>query len=122
MIAGEMNADLEAVIQIVVRAASGQKQIEAVIDTGFSGDLTLPADVVAFLNLTWLGREEGVRADGSVDLFEVYRATVIWGGAARFVEVQAVNAQPLAGMTLLRGHSLRIDVVTGGAVTVHPLA
>jgi hypothetical protein len=51
--------------------------------------------------LTWLGREQGTLADGSVDLFDVYRATVIWDGQPRLVEVEAADVDALVGMALL---------------------
>jgi hypothetical protein len=33
-------------------------------------------------------------------------------------EVEAVNAEPLIGMEVLNGYSLRIDVTKGGGVTI----
>ena len=43
MIAGVVNAHAEAIIRLPVRAADGREQdIEAVLDTGFNGSLTLP--------------------------------------------------------------------------------
>lgn len=122
MITGTVNANLEATVPLsVVGTRSRQRQVEAVIDTGFTGHLTLPPSVIAALQLTWLGREQGVLADGSVDFFDVYRATVIWNGQPRAVEVDAVNAEPLVGMTLLERHSLQIEVVRGGAVSIKSL-
>ena len=122
MITGSVNANLEAIIQVVVgNADSEQRQVEAVIDTGFSGYLTLPPALIALLHLAWLGREPGILADGSVDLFDVYRASVMWEGQMRLIEIQDVNAEPLAGMALLQGHSLQIAVVTGGAVIIAAL-
>lgn len=71
--------------------------------------------------MAWLGREQGTLADGSVDLFDVYRATVIWDGQPRPVEVEAASADALVGMALLERHSLQIDVVSAGTVTIKPL-
>lgn len=122
MISGTVNANREAIIHLVVIGPGGQPYtIDAVIDTGFSGDLTLPPGLITSLGLTWLGREQGILADGSVDLFEVYLATVIWDGQPRAIEAEAVNTQPLVGMNLLDRHSLHIDVVDGGIVAITPL-
>jgi clan AA aspartic protease len=118
MISGSVNVNLEAIIPVVVVAGSEHHRIDAVIDTGFSGFLTLPPSVMTPLSLTWLGREEGILADGGIELFDVYSAAVVWDGQTRFVEVQAADAQPLVGMALMQGHSLRIDVVTGGKVGI----
>ena len=117
--AGVVNADREATLRLVVVGPSEkQQEIEAIIDTGFTGFLTLPAALVAALGLSWLCRQPGLLADGSVDLFDVYAATVLWDGRSRTVEVEAVDTEPLLGMSLLDHHSLLIEVVMGGAVTV----
>ncbi|MBI1901735.1 MAG: clan AA aspartic protease [Planctomycetia bacterium] len=122
MISGVVNADREAVLRVTVVAPDGRRhRVDAVVDTGFSGDLTLPAPVIAAFGLSWLGREQGILADGTTEMFEVYSATIEWDGRRRSIEVEAVNAQPLVGMNLLHRHSLRMDVIDGGAVEVRAL-
>jgi len=52
MIGGVVTADLEATVEVIVVGAAGQEQpVRTVIDTGFSGFLTLPPTFVASLNL-----------------------------------------------------------------------
>jgi len=98
---------------------SGQSvEFEAVIDTGFSGFLTLPASLIATLQLRWLGRQDGILADGQIHVFDVYGATIIWDNQTRLVEVDAADAEPLLGMNLLRGHKLEIEVMEGGSVSI----
>ena len=122
MITGVVNANREATIRLVVIGPSGQQQeIEVIIDTGFTGFLTLPAVLIVALGLPWLCRQPGILADGSVDVFDVYTATVLWDGQSRTVEVEAADAEPLVGMSLLDHHSLRVDVLTGGVVTITAL-
>jgi len=119
MMTGTVNADLERLLPLTVRDASGQPNgVDAVIDTGFNGFLTLPPALVATLALPWPCRQQGQLADGSVQDFDVYVATVGWDGKPRSVEVEAVDAQPLIGMALLRGSELRMQVIPGGSVTV----
>ncbi len=119
MIQGNVNADLEAIISLTVAAeTAGQRRVEAVIDTGFTGYVTLPPSIIEELGLTWLGREQGTLADGSTEPFDVFRANVLWNGQLRAIEVEAVSAQPLLGMALLAHHSLEIEVVGGGAVRI----
>lgn len=123
MITGVVNANREAIIRLVVTGPSGQQQdTEAIIDTGFTGFLTLPPARVTSLGLSWLSRQPGILADGSVDIFDVYVATVMWDGQPRTVEVEAADTEPLVGMSLLDRHSLRIDVLRGGVVTVSALS
>ena len=98
-----------------------QQEIEAIIDTGFTGFLTLPPVLVDALGLSWLSRQPGILADGSVDIFDVYVATALWDGQPRSVDVEAADTEPLVGMSLLAQHSLRIDVANGGVVTITAL-
>ncbi len=119
MMTGTVNADLEALLQLTIRDVAGQPHgVEAVVDTGFNGFLTLPPALIAALGLPWLCRQEGQLADGSVLTFDVHVATVDWNGQPRGVEVEAADAQPLLGMALLQGAELRIQVVPGGSVTI----
>lgn len=122
MISGLVNANREPIIRFVAVGSNGQEQeIEAIIDTGFTGFLTLPFSLIVALGLSWLCRQPGILADGRVEFFDVFVATVIWDGQPRTVEVEAANTEPLVGMSLLDRHSLRIDVFPGGVVTVTPL-
>ena len=122
MISGIVNARLEATIRVSIRDAAGQHQdIEAVVDTGFSGSLTLPPTVITGLGLVWRSRGTAILANGSMDLFDIYTATVIWDGASRIILVEAADTDPLVGMRLIAGHDLRIQAVVGGAVTITAL-
>jgi len=52
MIVGSVNANREAIIRLLVGAPEGQTQeIEAIIDTGFTGFMSLPPDLVESLGL-----------------------------------------------------------------------
>lgn len=116
---GAVNADLEALLRLTVRDAGGQpRDVEVAIDTGFNGFLTLPPALLAALGLPWLCRQQGQLADGSVQAFDVYVATVDWDAQPRSVEVEAVDAQTLVGMALMQGSELRIHVMPGGSVTI----
>jgi len=121
VIEGFVNANLEAVITLPVQGPAGQtREVEAVIDTGFNGYLTLPPILAADLGLPVVGDAEAVLTDGSEAAFDVYGATVLWDGEARYIEAGAVGIGPLAGMRLLDGHSLCLDVENGGRVIIEP--
>src|SRR5438876_353875 len=116
------NAGLEATLQLAVQDADGQAiQIDAIIDTGFTGYLTLPAGTIANLALPWLCRQPGILADGSVQVLDVYMAVVVWDGRPRLVEVDALEAESLVGMSMLQGHELRIEVARGANVSIRAL-
>ena len=56
MIEGKVNPALEARITIEVVDSGGQiHAVEAVLDTGFTGALTLSPDVIRLLELTLIG-------------------------------------------------------------------
>jgi clan AA aspartic protease len=119
MMTGVVNAALEATIRLTVQGAGGRaREIEAVVDTGFSGFLTLPPELIATLGLPWLGRQHGLLADGSVHVFDVHATTVLWDSKPGSIETEVVDAQPLIGMALMQGCDLQIHVAHGGRVTI----
>ena len=123
MIEGSVNEDYEATIQIVLRGTGVEGlEIEAIIDTGYTGHLTLPIALMEEMNLPWQGRRQVMLADGSIRTFDIYGGIVAWNGQDRPIDVDAVDTEPLVGMGLLRGHSLRVDVVRDGIVTVEALS
>jgi clan AA aspartic protease len=119
MMTGLVNADLEACLRLLVRDSGGLTHpIDTVIDTGFNGFLTLPTSVFSAPGLPFLCRQQGQLADGTLHVFDVHVATVEWDGTPRTIEVEAVDAQPLVGMSLLEGFDLQIRVRPGGAAGI----
>ena len=56
MITGHVTSAREAIIRIAVRGAGAREEtIDAIIDTGFDGFLTLPASFVSHLALPFAG-------------------------------------------------------------------
>ena len=54
MIEGVVSGNSEATIRLTLRAATGAiQEIDAIIDTGFTGDLTLPTALIDRLALSW---------------------------------------------------------------------
>jgi clan AA aspartic protease len=122
MITGVVNADREATIRLPVQDVSGREhEIEAVLDTGFNGSLTLPPALIATLGLPWRTRGLVVLANGAEEQCDIYAATLIWDGIPRRILVEAADTTPLIGMALLHGHEVRIQVVEGGGVIVEAL-
>jgi clan AA aspartic protease len=119
---GAVNSSLEATVVATLRGVAGVSQPHSfVIDTGFTGDLTLPGEAVESLQLTWLGQEEGILADGRAEVFDVYRGEVLWDDHWRPVEIQCASVYPLLGMSLLSGHDLFVRVMPGGSVRIEPV-
>lgn len=72
MITGHVNEFGEAVVTVTVVGSSSQREIEAVIDTGFNGSLTLPPSLVEDLELPFRRRDRAVLGDGSETFFDTH--------------------------------------------------
>lgn len=119
MIRGTVNASREAVVPLRMRGSGGSElDVEATIDTGYNGFLTLPPDVVMALNLTNPSEIEVVLGDGTVRHSNTYDAEIEWDGVWRAVLVTEVDTDPLLGTKLLAGHELFVEFVPGGVVDV----
>ncbi len=122
MIVGFVTARREAIVSLTVCGPHHQQdEVRALVDTGFTGELTLPSRLITQLGLPWDHADHGILADGSETDFDVYAATVIWDGIRRLITVGAVEGLPLVGMTLLDGYELKVLVHSGGTVTIRPL-
>ena len=124
MITGIVNFHHEPTISLALLQAATQEQsqaVEAILDTGFSGSLTLPRGVIDTLGLAFRSRGSAELADGSEIQFDIFAATVLWDGSPRSILVEAAETDSLLGMSLLYGHEIRIRAVDGGLVTVERL-
>lgn len=122
MIVGAVNTHREMMVRLVVVGSQGQeREIEAVLDTGYTGSLTLPSAVVSDLGLPFRGRGNVVLGDGSEAEFDVHEATVAWAGRRRLSAIDVAETDPLLGMGLLLGYELTAQVIAGGEVALRPL-
>lgn len=120
---GVVNANGEAMLRVVVGNLAMQRiVVDAVIDTGYTGYLTLPPLTIAALNLPWRGSEEGILGDGSTQMFDVYSAIVIWEGEFRTIKINESDAGSLLGVGLLYGYEVCIQTINGGSVTIKALS
>ena len=116
---GVVTADLEAVISLTVGGPSGHPtEIQGVIDTGFSGFLTVPASLIAELGLPFINASRVFLADGSEARLDVHGGLVFWDDEWRFVRVFASDATPLVGMRMLVSYDLSIQVREDGRVVI----
>jgi clan AA aspartic protease len=121
MITGTFRAD-EARIRLKVKGWRGREQeVEAVIDSGYTGALTLPPALIASLGLRWRSMERATLADGSTCVFPVYVGKLEWDGKVRRILVDEADTDPLVGMRLLRGHELKMQIRARGKVTIKRL-
>lgn len=116
---GQANADIEPVVALRLRGPGGREgKVEAVVDTGFNGFLTLPPELVEDLTLRRVARGRAIVANGARQLFDICAVTVLWDGEPRYVEADSLRNEPLIGMALLKGHDLLVQVEVGGSVVI----
>ena len=77
MMQGYVNENYEAIISVAVKNGGNFKAIDAVIDTGFTGFLSLPAAIIMELELQWSYRDRATLGDGSETIFDVYYAKIV---------------------------------------------
>ncbi len=115
----------EPVLALTLLAAAPSNrtttEANAVIDTGFDGELTLPEGTIRLLGYPYVGTAGAVLADGSEMQSDFYAGRLLWHGVAREVAVLAAEGAPLVGMDLLAGSRLTIDAAPGGGVLVEEL-
>ena len=122
MIKGTINPKLEPIVELRLHNKNGETQlIEATVDTGFNGYLTLPLSIIEGLDCTRLGLGRAILADGSEGIFEIYEVVLEWDNQLKEVEVDIVNCNPLIGMALLENYQLQITVFVGGEVIIKPI-
>lgn len=123
MIQGVVNAAYEAVVSLSLQGPAGQvRDIEAVVDTGYSGYLTLPTNVVTELDLPFAHIGRAFLANDDEVSFDVHDVTVLWDDQPRPIKADATGSTPLVGMLLLDGHDLSIEVERGGLVVIQAKA
>ena len=119
MIQGVVNSRLEATLPVQVFGPGGQRvDVTAVIDTGYSGTLSLPMAVITSLALSPLASRVVRLADRSRRVLNSYEADVLWDRQKRTLRVLAVEGDPLIGAALLKDYTLEAKFVDGGAVPV----
>lgn len=122
MITGRVNAHREALIPLHLRGAlEEQHAVEAAIDTGYNGFLTLPPDLIEQLGFPYLRSSRAILGDGSTIEFDIHEAIVVWNDRIRRIPVDAADVSPLIGMSLLYGHELNLEVIEDGHVFIREL-
>ena len=122
MIRGRVDTQREARVALEIRDTAGQAHpVEAVIDTGFNGHLTLPRAAIQRLNLAPAAPITVTLATGTRELLNTWRGQILWNGRLRTIRVLESRGNPLLGMGLLAGNQLTIQVRVNGEVVIEEL-
>ncbi len=121
MIIGKVTTDLETVIELEVGGTNQWEKIECLVDTGFSGYLALPSELIEILLLPKIDDQEVLLGDGTVVALEKYLAKVLWHGEEHSISVLRTEGESIAGMLLLFGSRVIFDVIENGNVSIEVL-
>ena len=122
MIAGVVGSLRRPAIDIEVIGRDGlARSAEVYVDTGFSGDLTLPKLAIERLSLLPNDAVNMQIGDGAYATFTTYQAAILWRGAPREFTVLESEIWPVIGIGLLGQCNLSIDFAPGGNVSITEL-
>ncbi|MCY3925182.1 MAG: hypothetical protein OXG52_06695 [bacterium] len=122
MIRGRVSDDAQALITVEILDGEGRcRPLDFILDTGFTGYLTLPAESIRRLGLPAVGGRTFELANGELFEFEAYLASVSWHGRPTDAVTLKSDSAPLLGMTLLWGSRVIVDALSGGTVTIEEL-
>jgi clan AA aspartic protease len=122
MMYGLVDQNCEIKLRLVIGNGESERQtIDALLDTGFTGYLTLPIAILDRLNLAPYRRELGTLGDGSQCAFDVYRGFIIWDGTLQQIDINASESTPLVGMAMLYGDRVQFDEIEGGTAIIQAI-
>jgi clan AA aspartic protease len=104
---GWWSPDLSPHLEIFTPAGA---TLDMIVDSGFNGELTLPAPLIAKLGLKRRGIRDNLLADGSIMSAKTYTGEILWFGVKRRVLVQATDSdEGLLGTQLFQGCKVELD-------------
>lgn len=108
--------------QLEIKGEVGEPEsVSAQIDTGFTEWFALPPQIIERLRLPLVGSEPLEFGNLSSEMINVYEGYICWYSDWRSVTVHQLPGEPTIGMELMRGYSIRIDSLSGGAVEIEAI-
>ena len=122
MIRGRVGSHRQAWVQLDLKSRTGRLQrIEAVVDTGFDGNLTLPPNIIRELDSESELEINVVLATGAADRVKTWNGDVIWHEQVRSLLILESGGTPLLGMELLEDSQLTMQARINGDVLIERL-
>lgn len=104
-------------ISILIHWSGGEDlEVEALMDSGFSGEIALPMSVVEDLELEYAQGRIVVLADGCYHQIETFKGSVFFADEWHDVIVYSTGGNPAVGMRLLRGAKISFETVPEGSI------
>lgn len=122
MITGTVNRDGDLIAPVrVLDANEYVHRFEAVVDTGFSGYLSLSPRQIRDMGLGPPQPIDMVVANNVTFETSSYPGIVLWRGERRPVQIIESEGTPLIGIALLWGSLLTAEITDNGNVAIGPL-
>jgi predicted aspartyl protease len=98
---GHVDSAGRALVRIRLTSATTvtAMDIEAWVDTGFTGELVLPQDQIAALGLQRSAVVTAELGDGSATVLEVYSCLIEWFGRVQQIKSLRTPARPLSSVS-----------------------
>lgn len=120
MITGVFRDDHPRVV-LSLPGLRGGMEVEFIVDTGFAGDLALPARLAGLLDAEMIGIRERSLANGQRFPCPSARVALEWFMEPRLTEVLVLEGDPLLGTLILSDYLLQMEMIEGGEVSIEPL-
>ena len=122
MTAGLVGADGRARFPLrLLRPDGSSADIDAVFDSGYDGWLTLPPILAAEFGERLPPSTSLELADGTQRIVGTFRVIAALEGELLEIDVLELPGEPLAGVQLLAGCRVTMDLVPGGPVAIRRL-
>lgn len=122
MLTGRVTSEREAVVTIEVLDAEGHpSRVEATLDTGYDGFLTLPRSLIEELGLSLIGPARAALGDGNEVSMNLFLGAVEWDDGIRDVLILEAEGGILVGMAMLFGCRMIMDVEEDGPISIELL-
>ena len=119
MLTGYVNENLDPIVSIEIADTAGHfHSYDVVLDTGFNGELALPANDIHRLGLHFTGQLNIGLAVGEATEVSTYIGVVCWQGSRREVVVVESDVERLLGMRLLSGSKVTVIADIDGEVLI----
>lgn len=107
---GSLDARGHPRLALQLRGPLSSTTVQAIVDTGFTGALSIPSRWVTRLGLPQRDIRPTVLADGSYRVVRIYLIDIDWiGGVVTAEAFESASDEVLVGAGLLQGRLLTVD-------------
>ena len=123
MFSGRVSPRFEPLVPVELVGSDGRiHEIEVVLDTGFDGELSLPAEVIHRLGFPVYDDFVSTLANGRDIGTTGWEGQIMWHGRRRNIVVLETEGSSLMGMWLLWRNRITIENYANGPVLIEELA